>query len=859
MQIASDVPGVLWWPDEIAPFLVCQKLKQPRITLHKGTTPIAGRVAKFPPRGSATLVVGKKAIRDFDIKTWTDHEITFDLFALPAGGDFPVFVTTEWSSYMEMISPPVLDQMCANAGISLATEMCVCKEPTGHSTSPPCKSLATLKSACVKQVLYPQMQAMGPPRIDLVWTPGPTTCAPGQLYWSAKPSNGESVTAQATLDGVALTSSPVSRVIDAPMIATVAAGNDCFPTVSSSISITPAPYVATLSPQITHALIGNTLSSTITLDCPAKADVQLAFSTSLPNTFQTPTLTIRAGKTTATAQLDPLPGVIDIDEALGLRVTMTGGDGVRHVSSPGLTLDLVRASGLADFHNHQFGNLGFGGTIVWGDPRGTLEKSFPVCGTPGAPHHAQVAISLLSFILPIPVPLGSDAESFANGGNGMPHEPFGWPAFATWNATSWAQQGVHREMLLRAHTGGLRLLVMLAVNNHRSCMARTVIPQPDPGCQDDHNAYRQLEAAHALQAEIDAECGGGECGWYRIATSATDARRFLNEGKLVVVLGVEVDRMLEAYQDGTKTLGEDLDAYWSRGARHFFPIHFHDNAFGGHAQMGEPLLDLGDAVPCSDPDLEGPIVPFLQPGGSWKHLPACARDGLTAKGEALLTKLMKRGALIDIDHMSDRASRKALDLMKARAYPAISGHSAPTSILSGKRRSEGSLNDAELQDVLDGGGAIALITNQGHDGFVRMDPSLAYPNKCNPTSETFAQPLANLLARGVRAVGFGTDFNGGIAQPHARRCAQQARDVKYPFAAPGGIALEKQQLGTRQFHVSDDGLINIGMLPDFVEDLAIIWESRGRKRSEVIDPLMRAADAYVRAWERAERAGAQIP
>src|SRR6185503_5177651 len=194
------------------------------------------------------------------------------------------------------------------------------------------------------------------------------------------------------------------------------------------------------------------------------------------------------------------------------------------------------------------------------------------------------------------------------------------------------------------------------------------------------------------------------------------------------------------------------------------------------------------------PELTGPMVSFIQSNGTWKNLPACAELGLTAKGEALLNELMHRGALIDIDHMSARASRKALDLMKARGYPAISGHSSPTASRIGEQRREGNLSATERADLLAGGGALALITMQGHDGQMGVEPSLGYPNLCNASSETFAQPLAHLIANGVRAIAFGTDFNGGIAQPHGRSCASQAPRVKYPFTAVSGSVLDKQVL-----------------------------------------------------------------
>ena len=60
--------------------------------------------------------------------------------------------------------------------------------------------------------------------------------------------------------------------------------------------------------------------------------------------------------------------------------------------------------------------------------------------------------------------------------------------------------------------------------------------------------------------------------------------------------------------------------------------------------------------------------------------------GLTSDGEALVRDLMRRGVLIDLEHMSDRATERTVELAQANCadlargrtcYPLLTSHSWP--------------------------------------------------------------------------------------------------------------------------------------------------------------------------------------
>ncbi len=65
---------------------------------------------------------------------------------------------------------------------------------------------------------------------------------------------------------------------------------------------------------------------------------------------------------------------------------------------------------------------------------------------------------------------------------------------------------------------------------------------------------------------------------------------------------------------------------WKRGARHFFPIHFKTNRFGGHARSPAIPFTLANeaVIRCEDARLEAPLG-----HGSLEGVPTCSELGLT--------------------------------------------------------------------------------------------------------------------------------------------------------------------------------------------------------------------------------------
>ncbi len=301
--------------------------------------------------------------------------------------------------------------------------------------------------------------------------------------------------------------------------------------------------------------------------------------------------------------------------------------------------------GVADFHNHQFANLGFGRSLISGNafsPAGILD-ALPSCE---AIHGSGGLLDLLGNIrtnppgsFPVPVPITVPSMTFTppnqapmttpsfplltsghfTGGiaasNGISFD--GWPR---WNSIT--HQQVYYEWLRRAFDGGLRLMVMHALNNQLLCQISGTMNQTlgNFSCNDMDNIDDQLNMAKSLEAFIDGQSGGTGKGWYRIAYSATDARHIINSGKMAVILGIEVDDLFGCSLPSACTeqfVRDRLNHYYDMGVRHLFPVHAFDNAFGGTA-LFDPLFDLGNRL------VEGQFVVRRE----------CGPEGLRLQGAA---------------------------------------------------------------------------------------------------------------------------------------------------------------------------------------------------------------------------------
>ena len=518
--------------------------------------------------------------------------------------------------------------------------------------------------------------------------------------------------------------------------------------------------------------------------------------------------------------------------------------------------------GMADTHTHMFSNLGFGGLVVWGEPfnTGGIGAAMPSC----EPLHGLLGVDDLPGIA---------------AGQGLLHFNGGSPQFDGWPRwNTYTHQQMHVEWLHRAFLGGLKLIVIHAVNNEALCGAmRQIKDRPGVSCNDMAMVDRQLASARHVESHVP---------WFRIAHSAAEARQIIDSGKLAVVLGIEVDFLFNCAPEYRAAGGvcsadyvkQQLKTYYDRGVRHIHPIHLFDNGFGGAAIFDE-MVNYGNAITngqffttreCAPEGYRFKVLAGTGIGG-WLAgvfgIPTppdsgfaadCNARGLTSLGSTLLNKMMSRKMIIDVDHMSVLTMNQALTKFAAFDYPVISGHTGFVDVSIGPKRHEAQKSGSQIDRIRALGGFVSPLTHQGSRSEI-LQYGTRIPNDCSTSSKTFAQ--AYLYARDRMqggAVGIASDWNGFAGQPGPRFGFEQCSGDLFPPAQGGGVAypfpvfgmtgsLGKSVTGNRAFDFNFDGLAHAGMLPDFVADL----RSLGLQPDELA-PLFNSAEAYIRMWEKAE-------
>jgi microsomal dipeptidase-like Zn-dependent dipeptidase len=554
--------------------------------------------------------------------------------------------------------------------------------------------------------------------------------------------------------------------------------------------------------------------------------------------------------------------------------------------------------GIADTHTHQFSNLAYGGALLWGKPfdergRGISaalsgcdftwefglwrgdQPTRPTLG--GYPVHKSISGRLISSIM----------------GEGWEHSEHGWSSFDAWpkwNTTM--HQQMYYRWLERAYKGGLRLMVMLAVNNEVICKLHKQ-RYKFRFCDDMTTVDAQIKAAKDLEKFIDAEFGGQGKGWYRIVRTPHEARRAIRRGKMAVVLGIETDALFGCKPNSTcedEDIRRELKRYYKMGVRHIFPVHLHDNLFAGAAlyywlwPIANRIATGTDMDPAECASLEDSLEllgmsdynwnifddikqefamdgfedllsqeRISAPETNWRDINYhCNKKGLTDKGEVLIKAMMDQKMIIDVDHMSLLTLDKVLQIALARDYPVISSHTflfdrPLTEWGKYDMRSEAHLTREQIEIIRDLGGIVAPLNprkeGSSTQNYVEMYSYIKEIMKDGPYGPEYP------------GIAFASDW-GAMFEQTAPRCpdteacdASDYPSLKYPFQAVGvGGVFHKQVTGDREFDFNTDGLAHVGLLPDFIKDLTNVGLTE-----EDLEPLFSSAEVYIRMWEKIHR------
>jgi hypothetical protein len=378
-------------------------------------------------------------------------------------------------------------------------------------------------------------------------------------------------------------------------------------------------------------------------------------------------------------------------------------------------------------------------------------------------------------------------------------------------------------------------LVVLFVDNEALCDAMTIRnPAPPAFCNDMDSVRLQNQDLEEFQDYVDAQNGGPGQGWLRIVTTPSRARKVIDQGKLAVVKGIELSRIL----DCGETVANDpepqcdqahvdagLDELQAMGITSFFPVHKFDNAFGGtkmdSGALG-PIVNAGNFYKTqhfwhvhqcggTGEDREQPTVPIasslaqliydlglLPPTVSnpvYGPPPHCNDRGLTGIGAYLINKMIDRHFIIEADHMGEVTADMTMDILEARGYPGvINSHSDWSS-------------DPTIARIRAVGGVAGY-------------------NKSTSSG-----------------TGLGSDINGLSSQP-----GPGSTPITYPFRSRDRhMFFDRETYGDRTFDFNVDGVATYGLWIDWIEAL----QAAGNERR--LRALFHSAEDYLQMWQAARR------
>lgn len=558
------------------------------------------------------------------------------------------------------------------------------------------------------------------------------------------------------------------------------------------------------------------------------------------------------------------------------------------------TFDDGSVFGIVDTHSHLMTNFGFGGGgIFHGAPfhRLGVEHALPDC----SPFHGNEGRrDLLGYGYDQAGDPDTDALLTAVIAGRTPefnHHTAGYPEFTGWPSAhdSSTHQTQYYRWLERAYLGGLRLIVQHATSNSVLCelMSGNGNQQTRYSCNDMVAVDRSIAETYAMERYIDAQEGGPGRGWFRIVTTPDEARDVIRQGKMAVILGIEVSNLFDCFvtpRDGFPTCDEahvraELDRYHALGVRVIFPVHKYDNAFSAGDGM-RAIVEVGNFINSGhwsnftddcDPTVPtvfdrgrvtfgglnmpreeylspaphdmsgfhasplGTLSPFLSQLTSGPlEGDYCQNAGLTALGETLIRELMQRGMIIEVDHFPRRAYARVFEILEEYDYPAAGTHGLN---YDGRVYSIGGLSKGNL----------GRCRNPDRPG--SMADSLL---------RRFELSLAN---GGDGAEGFGFDLNGFAGAPGPRFgpnsvCGTPQEDpLTYPFRSyAGDVTFHAPRVGNRTIDFNTEGMAHIGLMPELIEDAR-----RDGVTDAQLEPLFRSAEAYLRMWERAEARATAAP
>src|SRR4051812_40377624 len=463
------------------------------------------------------------------------------------------------------------------------------------------------------------------------------------------------------------------------------------------------------------------------------------------------------------------------------------------------------------------------------------------CGRPWHPYGIRYALPDCSSI---EGPQGTAApfQNFLNYGNpSQPHDTSGYPDLTAGAASSLTYEGTYWRWAQRAWLGGMRLMVM-GVNENRVLCELQANRETD--CNEMNTVRRALKDMHEMQDYVDAQAGGPGKGFFQIVTNPYDARRVINQGRMAVVLEIEVSEPFDCRgwdqpSCDQSQVDRQLDEMYRLGVRSMLLLNKFDNPLTGVRFDSGPvgvLINAGNkqsagsfwsARTCTgklsdntiyQPDPQGAAALAsllatigLQSGIAPTYPPAphCNTRGLTTLGRHVVRRMMGLHMVVNPDHMSQAGVDDTLTLLESRRY-------------SGVISPHGWMDPGNWPRLWKLGG----VAFPGHS---KADDYVKEWQRYRPrqTPKDFGW-------------GYGADLGGLSHQPDP---SSSGKSFTYPFQSfDGKVTFQRQRTGERTFDYGKEGVAQYGLYADWSRDL----ERIGGRR--IARDMWDGAEAYLEMW-----------
>ena len=466
------------------------------------------------------------------------------------------------------------------------------------------------------------------------------------------------------------------------------------------------------------------------------------------------------------------------------------------------------------------------------------------CGRPWHPYGIPAALPDCSSI---EGPAGATApmQNFLNYGNPVsPHDTAGWPKLSSWARTNLTYDGVYWRWVQRVWMAGERLIVMPVNENRVLCELQT---NRKTNCDEMATARQEIDDIYQLQNYVDAQAGGPGKGFFQIVTDPFEARRVINEGKMAVVLEMEISepfgcRGLESNSSCSQAqIDAQLQDLYDRGVRSSLLLNKFDNPLTGvrfdSGQVGL-LINAGNktssgsfwsAETCQGLEHDNEIFTGAPTGflatvlttlgtpvgtlPAYPPAPHCNTRGLTSLGAHTVEQMMDHGMIVNPDHMSQRGVDATIRLAEQRHY-------------SGVISPHGWMDPRNWPRIWALGG-MAFPNAGTASGFVED-----WRNQRPPSSPYFF------------GWGWGADL-GGLATQGAPVPPDSPARVTYPFKSlEGAVRVARQRTGQRVFDYSNEGVAHYGLYADWTDEV------RKLGGPQIVNDLLNGPEAYLQMWER---------